>query len=138
MMAGWIVNTCVCLALIYGPWKLWNLDYMTENNCMVEQCYSTWVSALYAGLGRLIWSAGVGWIIFTCVTGFAGTTKISTSYKYFAKITQSFFNTYLTLSNQTNSMLLDRNSFLIKDYLILPKLKNREEKYQILFFQLNI
>ena len=37
-----------------------------------DQQYTIFENALYAGLHRLGWSLATGWLVLSCVTGYAG------------------------------------------------------------------
>jgi hypothetical protein len=58
----WLLNTALCLTLIYTIAIPYSRDYV----------YEKLGAAFYASFHRVGWSIGIGWIIWACVNGYAG------------------------------------------------------------------
>jgi len=57
----WLFATAISLAVLYGLY-----------NVSVGHPLTNTVNGIYSGLNRSVWSIGVGWVIFACVTGNGG------------------------------------------------------------------
>jgi hypothetical protein len=62
----WLLNTALCLTLIYTMIIPYSRDYVYENLG----------AAFYAAFHRVGWSIGIGWVIWACVNGYAGNEKL--------------------------------------------------------------
>jgi DNA modification methylase len=71
VILDWLLNTALCLALIYIIVIPYSKDFDYDNLD----------AAFFAAFHRLGWSVGIGWVIWACVNGYAGKIK-----KYFKKI----------------------------------------------------
>jgi hypothetical protein len=58
----WFLNTALCLTLIYIIVIPYSRDYV----------YEELGAAFFAALHRVGWSVGIGWVIWACVNGYAG------------------------------------------------------------------
>lgn len=58
----WIGSTIVWLGVVFSVTVFQNQSYV----------YNPIVDSLYIALSRPIFSLGIGWIIFACVTGYGG------------------------------------------------------------------
>ena len=65
-MLGWAVAIASSLAVLYGLCDLPSGKVLTPE-----------VTAFYNTVHRTVWAAGVGWVIFACVTGYGGQYKSS-------------------------------------------------------------
>jgi uncharacterized membrane protein len=66
VLVEWSLNTVLCLTLVYIIVIPYSRDY----------AYEELGAAFYAAFHRIGWSLGIGWIIWACVNGYGGDTKI--------------------------------------------------------------
>ncbi|KFM76136.1 Nose resistant to fluoxetine protein 6, partial [Stegodyphus mimosarum] len=83
-IAGWIFFTALELTNIYGayPWNNGNVPGPT-------------VSALYAGTSKIVWSLGIFWVLFVCVTGNGGIVNRILCWKFWIPMARLSYVFYL-------------------------------------------
>ena len=59
---GWTLSLALFLTLIYSLHGIWIGDRLDPE----------WADCLYNGLARSVWALVVGWVLFTCAVGSAG------------------------------------------------------------------
>ncbi|KAL5021783.1 hypothetical protein ScPMuIL_000938 [Solemya velum] len=84
VLIGWCSAIFTCLAVLYGLYDAMNDNPVSDN-----------VSALYNALHRTAWAAGIGWVIFACVTGYGGTLNTFLSWKGWLPLTRLTYCVYL-------------------------------------------
>jgi len=60
----WFLASALNITILYG---LYN-----ELNSLNDYFMNATERAIYAGVHRTLWSIGVAWVIFACVTGYGG------------------------------------------------------------------
>ena len=88
-LAGWLLNTALALAIIYGPITL----FYPENEKLAQ---SAWYSLVYGGLHRYAWGIVISWIIFACVNGNGGIINEFLSWKLFMPLGRLTFCMYIS------------------------------------------
>lgn len=84
--AGWAVSTVTCLAVLFGVFGFYQRWH----------AYSALEAALYAGLHRTAWAAGVSWVVFACVTGHGGPVDALLSWRPFGPLARLSYCVYLS------------------------------------------
>ncbi|XP_034249386.1 nose resistant to fluoxetine protein 6-like [Thrips palmi] len=84
--AGWTASTAMCLAVLFGVFGFYQRWHT----------YSPLEAALYAGLHRTVWAAGVAWVVFACVTGHGGPAEALLSWRPFGPMARLSYCVYLT------------------------------------------
>ncbi|CAH1786929.1 unnamed protein product [Owenia fusiformis] len=100
---GWIVAAGLSLSTQYGLYGLFN-----------EAPISPDVMALYDAVSRTVWSMGLGWVVFACVTGYGG-----------------FVNTLLSWSALVPLSRLTYCAYLIHPILLMVYYYSRETVFYI-------
>ncbi|XP_059484131.1 uncharacterized protein LOC132201727 [Neocloeon triangulifer] len=85
VILDWILNTALCLAIIYVIIIPYSKGYDYDNIS----------AAFYAAFHRLGWSVGVSWVIWACVNGYGGPVDSILSWKYFLPLSKLSFCAYL-------------------------------------------
>ena len=90
-MFGWSTSISAALICIFCLHSYWPVNI----NCIVENCYDTSISVLYAILIKLIWSLSMSWIILACVTNKSGFINSVLSRPMFKSLFKLTFMMYL-------------------------------------------
>lgn len=89
---GWVLSTFLCLSTVFGMVNYWPINVTCIGN---TDCYSTGVAVAWAMFGRLAWSIGVSWIMYACITGYAGAIGSFLSWKLFMPLSRLTYTIYL-------------------------------------------
>ena len=90
-MFGWSTSISAALICIFCLHSYWPVNI----NCILENCYDTSISVLYAILIKLIWSLSMSWIILACVTNKSGFINSVLSRPMFKSLFKLTFMMYL-------------------------------------------
>ena len=63
VIIGWLVSIGLTIAVVFGLYGYMNPEYKPMDQD---------IAALYEATHRIVWSLGIGWIVFACVTGYGG------------------------------------------------------------------
>ncbi|XP_059474198.1 nose resistant to fluoxetine protein 6-like isoform X2 [Neocloeon triangulifer] len=85
VLIEWLLNTAMCLAIVYMIVIPYNVDYQYEHVS----------AAFFAGLHRFAWGVGISFIIWACTNGYGGVVNSILSWKYFLPLSKISFCAYL-------------------------------------------
>ncbi|XP_069696161.1 nose resistant to fluoxetine protein 6-like isoform X1 [Periplaneta americana] len=83
--AGWLLTAVALLGPLFGSLPFQQPDYVFNN---LE-------TSLYSGLHRPVWTLGVAWLIFACVSGYGGPVNSLLSWKGFHPFSRLSYSIYL-------------------------------------------
>lgn len=81
---SWFCSMVILFGVLFGVY-FWNIGYET----------SAFVNAIYSSTHRTIWSIGLSWIVYACITGQGGFTNSFLSWKGFIPMSRLTFMVYL-------------------------------------------
>ncbi|XP_059474133.1 nose resistant to fluoxetine protein 6-like [Neocloeon triangulifer] len=85
VVVEWLLNTALCLAIVYMIVIPYNVDYEYEHVG----------AAFFAGLHRFAWGVGISFIIWACTNGYGGIVNSILSWKHFLPLSKLSFCAYL-------------------------------------------
>lgn len=62
MYLGWMLNTVMTLAVLYGMWRVHAYGILPSRAGAV----------VYASISRTLWAVSMAWIVFACQVGYGG------------------------------------------------------------------
>ncbi|GLG92878.1 Uncharacterized protein GBIM_00428 [Gryllus bimaculatus] len=85
ILLGWTLSTVLMLAALYGAYPFQQPTYV----------YNGVEIAFWLSLFRVMWSLGLGWIIFACDQGYGGIVNTILSWSFFQPLSRLCYGVYL-------------------------------------------
>ncbi|GFT33784.1 o-acyltransferase like protein [Trichonephila clavipes] len=81
---GWLFFSALQCSVLYGAYR-WNNGYP----------WTPTIAAVYAGTSKLVWSFGIFWMLFVCLTGNGGIINRILSWKFWVPMARLSYVFYL-------------------------------------------